>query len=168
MYPQLQVSCGSTVQSEEKSIWTDSWDAKLWEFPTCRRITLSICLTNKALCNTFWCNTGKLWRHHNLIAAVGGLLRSNTNINKTVAAADLNHYVGIKKDALGFFYFYRPMVFLELFASTNIQIIYFIRWIQLNKKKFQQYSTDISNYPIHGVKVKGADAVLCYTLSNCL
>lgn len=50
---QLQVSCGSTVQSEEKSIWTDSWDAKLWEFPTCRRITLSICLTNKALCNTF-------------------------------------------------------------------------------------------------------------------
>lgn len=112
MYPQLQVSCGSTVQSEEKSIWTDSWDAKLWEFPTCRRITLSICLTNKALCNTFWCNTGKLWRHHNLIAAVGGLLRSNTNINKTVAAADLNHYVGIKKDALGFFYFYRPVVFL--------------------------------------------------------
>ncbi len=62
----------------------------LWELPSARRrITFSVSLSISALCNPLWCNTGRLWRHDNanLIAAVGGLLRSSTDVRRSNTAS---------------------------------------------------------------------------------
>lgn len=111
-----------------------------------RGITLSFPLIGKALCNPRWCNIEKLWRQDNanLIAAVGGLLRTSASVNQTQPAAtpQFNLYEGSERE-FTVFSLQQLLTFNQMISFKIILLRCFI-WLFLGLR----CRSNCRNYPL--------------------